>query len=194
MNIFNRLLAIIFFLVVLALAIGTIGIVTGLMTVRAVDRVHYYAPVHRALSDLHAVHPQQPNQALVVLGAALVGVVCLLFLTFELKPPRRERRLLLEDSEDGAVTIGYKTMQKVAEQASLGVPGVDAADCAVSRQKEALTVRCKATIDRFANGEIVGSRVEDAIKRQLEQTLGLPVERVDVRVEPETASAPVRVR
>ena len=57
MNIFNRLLAILFFLLVAALAIGAVGIATGLITVDNVDRVHMYAPLHHALSDFHTSHP-----------------------------------------------------------------------------------------------------------------------------------------
>jgi hypothetical protein len=193
MNVFNRLLAIVFWLLVLALAVGAVGIASGLLTVHTVDRVHDYAPLHHALSDFHTPRPQWVQVAKVG-GAAGLGVVAFLLILLELRPPRRERSFQLLEDAGGEVTIGYDTVRKVAEQAALDVANVDSARCAVTREKESLQVRCRATIDRFANTELVGGTIEQTIREQVERTLGRPVERVTVRVEPQKAGAPLRVR
>ncbi|MGI8825545.1 MAG: alkaline shock response membrane anchor protein AmaP [Chloroflexota bacterium] len=193
MNVFNRLLAIVFWLLVLAICIGVVGIASGLLTAHTVDRVHSYAPLHQALADFHTRRPQWAQVAKVAIGAA-IGVIASLLLLLELTPARRERSFQLLEDQNGEVTIGYDTVRKVAEQAALDVAMVDSARCAVARRKESLQVRCRATIDRFANAEVVGGQIEEAIQRQVEQTVGRPVERVVVRVEPQKAGAPVRVR
>lgn len=193
MTIFNRLVAIIFLLIILALAVGAVGIATGLLTLHAVDRVHAYAPLHHALSDFHTSHPQE-TRVFKVAGAGAIGLITLLLLLREVTPPRRERLLHLVENRDGAVTIGYSTVRKIAEMASMDIPGVQRARCTIARDNESLRVQCHAAIDRYANAEVVGGQVEAAIKRQLEQTLSRPVERVTVRIEPQPANAQVRLR
>jgi hypothetical protein len=193
MNVLNRLLAIVILLLILAVAVGAIGIATGLLTLHTVDRVYTYPPLHHALSDFHTSHPAE-TRLLKIGVAGIVGVLALLLLLAELTPPRRERTLRLVENRDGEVSIGYHTLRKVAEVASGDVSGVSRATCRVAGSKEALRVRCVATIDRYANAEAVGAQVEAAIKQQLERTLGTAVERVAVRVEPQTAKAPARVR
>jgi hypothetical protein len=193
MNVFNRLLAIVFWLLILALSVGAVGIASGLLTVHTVDRVHDYAPLHHALADFHTPHPPWA-QGVKVAGAAGLAVVALLLLLLELRPPHRERSFRLLEDQGGEVTIKYETVRKVAEQAALDVASVDSAHCTVTRQKASLQVRCRATIDRFANAELVGGSIEQSIREQVERTLGRPVERVTVRLEPQKADAPVRVR
>lgn len=193
MNIFNRLLAILVALLVLALSIGAIGIASGVLTVQAVDQVLFYPPLHHALSDFHAPAPQWSQGAKVAVAAG-IAVIALALLLSELRPPRRERAFRLQEDQGGEVTISYPTVRKLAEQAALDVGLVDTARCAVSRHKDSLQVRCQATIDRFANAEEVGRNIEQAIRQQVEQTLGRSVERVNVRVEPQKAGAPMRVR
>ena len=193
MNAVNRLLAILFFLLVLALSVGAVGIASGLLTVHTVDQVHFYAPLHQALADFHTRRPQWA-QPVKVAAAAATALIALLFLLLELRPPRRERSFRLLEDQGGEVTIRYDAVRKVAEQAALDVARVDSARCAVARHKESLQVRCRATIDRFTNAELVGGSVEQAIRQEVERTLGRPVERVIVRVEPQKAGTPMRVR
>jgi uncharacterized alkaline shock family protein YloU len=193
MNIFNRLVAIVFWLLVLALSVGAVGIASGLLTVHTVDRVHDYAPLHRALADFHTPHPPWA-QGVKVAGAAGLAVVAFLLVLLELRPPRRERSFPLSEDQGGEVAIKYETVRKVAEQAALEVASVDSARCTVTRHKASLQVRCRATIDRFANAELVGTAIEQTIREQVERMLGRPVERVVVRVEPQKANAPLHVR
>ncbi len=193
MNVFNRFLAVLFWLLVLALSVVAVGVASGLLTVHTIDRVHAYAPLHQALADFHTPRPQWAQVAKVA-GAGGTAVVAFLLLMLELRPSRRERSFRLSEDRGGEVTISYDTVRKVGEQAALDVAGVESARCAVTRQKESLQVRCRATIDRFADADLVGGNVEQTIREQVEQTLGRPVERVTVRVEPQKADAPMRVR
>ncbi len=89
-----RPLAIIGFLVILALAAGMTGIVTGLLAVSAVDKVHTYLPLHRALSDLAQLRPMNARTISVTV-AVLTGLVMLALLNLELTPPPIERTFLV---------------------------------------------------------------------------------------------------
>jgi Family of unknown function (DUF6286) len=193
MNVLNRLLAILFFLLVLALSVGAIGIASGLLTAHTVDQVRFYGPLHQALADFHTRRPQWA-QPVKVAAAAAIALIAAVLLLLELRPPRRERSFRLLEDQGGEVTIRYDAIRKVAEQAALDVALVDSARCTVARHKESLQVRCRATIDRFTNAEVVGGNVEQAIRQEVEQTLGRPVERVIVRVEPQKTGTPMRVR
>lgn len=193
MNILNRLVAILVFLLILALAIGTLGVMSGMLTASMVDTVCPYPPLHHALTDLAHLRPMNV-QLITVAAAALSAVLMLFLLVRELTPPRPERTVLLAQDQEGEVTIGYDTLRKVAELASVGVQRVAAARCAVAMRKGVLRVRCRATADPFSNAGAVGQAVEAAIRSQLEQTLGKPVEHVAVRIELEKPGTPVHVR
>jgi uncharacterized alkaline shock family protein YloU len=192
-NVFNRLLALLFFLLVAALAIGAIGIASGLLTIHSVDRVHMYPPLHHALSDFHTSHPEE-TRIWKVLASGAIGLLALVLVLLELTPKRKERELQLAENQDGDVAIRYSILQKIAERASMDVPGVQEAHCTVARAKDSLRVRCRVGIDRYANAEAVGTQTEAAIKQQLERTVGRPVEQVAVQVEPRPERAPIRVR
>ncbi|GAC1640574.1 MAG: hypothetical protein NVS4B2_30060 [Chloroflexota bacterium] len=193
MRVFNRFLAIALFLLILALAVGAAGIATGLLTVAAVDKVHFYEPFHRMLVDFHTSHPQE-TRVLKVAACGVIALLSFLLVLVELTPPRRERTLRLVKNQDGDVAIGYDTVRKVAELASTEVSGVQRARCRIARDQESLQVRCVAMIDRYANAEVAGGQVEAAIKQQLERTLGRPVQRVNVRVEAQPEKNRVRLK
>jgi hypothetical protein len=191
-NILNRVVAILLFLLVLALAVGTLGVVTGMLTASMVDAVRPYPPLHHALSDLAHLRPMNV-QIITVAGAALTAVLMLFLLARELTPPRPERTVLLAQNQEGEVTIGYDTLRKVAEMAAVEVQRVAKARCTVTTRKGVLRVRCRATADPYSNAGAVGLAVEAAVRSQLEQTLGKPVEHVAVRVELEKPGTPVHV-
>lgn len=193
MNVLNRLIGILFFLIILILAIGTAGTITGLLTGHTVDQVYSYGPLHQSLNDLHHVQPHN-TRIIAGAGAVLIAVLALLFLALELTPPRRERALTLSETIEGETTIGYDKLQKLAERASLDVAEVETAECSVRGDDGSVRVRCTATVNRFADATTVSAQVQAAIKQQLEHTLGRPVERVDVRTEPQRAGTRPRVR
>lgn len=192
MTIVNRLLAIILVLLILAAAVGTIAIASTVLPVSKVDQVLSYPPLHQALSDLANLQPQG-TQILTIVVAAVAGVLMLVLLVIELRPPHRERRYLVSQSHDGEVSIDYGTLRKVAEGAASSVIDVNEAHCSLDRRQEALRVRCHVTAAPFTEAASIGRQVEAAIRDQLQETLGKPVEHVTVRVDVAPAGTPIRV-
>lgn len=192
MNIVNRLVAIVIFLLILALAIGAIAIATTLLAVSAVDQVYAYPPLHHALTDVTAL-PRNIRTLITVVSVA-VAILMLLLLRLELLIHRQERTLVLSEQQGGEVTIGLDTLRKVAEQASRDIPGIDGASCHVRAPQGILRVRCHATAIPFANAAAIGDQVETAVRERLEQTLGKPVEHVKVNVDLKQSGSAVQLR
>ena len=182
MNVFNRILGIVVLLVVLGASAGTVAVATGLLPVSSIDKVYLYPPAHQALTDLAHLHPAT-TQGIVVGSAVIVGVASSLLLVAELRPPRRERSLLLSQDRDGEVKIGYDTLRKVAEEVSLNAQDVNRAHCRVGTRKRELWVRCAVTADPFADADGVGKEVESSVKERLEHTIGKTIEHVGVKVD-----------
>lgn len=193
MNIFNRILALLVLLLVLALAVGTFALTTGLVAAREFWRVSHYAPLHRALRDLGHLHPQTA-QVITSAVAAVVAILVVVFLATEVRPRRPEKELILSRNREGEVVIGYRTLRTVAEKVALGEADVSRARCRVSSHKDSLLVRCDVTADPFANADNVGTAVETALRDRLEHTVGKPVEHIRVKVELAEPGDRVRVR
>lgn len=193
MNVVNRLLALVFLLLLLALAVGTAGIVSDLLPVSAVDRVHFYGPLHQALTDLGHLRPMG-SQIIVAGGAVLAALLSLVLLALELRPPRRERTLTLTEDQEGRVAIDYAAVRGAAERASLDVAGVEGARCRVGTRKGQLRLSCRVTVGPFAPASAIGVAVESAVRDRLQEMLAQPVEQVQVQVDLQKIGGPTRVR
>lgn len=193
MDVLNRLMASVILLVILLLALGALGIATGLLTVQAVDSVSSYGPLHLALKDFHTAHPTEALIRKVLVAAGTAILACLLLLS-ELTPPRSERSLRLEGEPGSEVIVARRAVGKIAEFASMSIAGVRRARCEIHHAKTALRVQCRIAIDRHANAKAIGSQVEEVIKQQLEQAPGRPVDQVSVWVELQYTDGPARVR
>ena len=193
MNIFNRILALLFLLLLLALAVGIFGLNVGLLSASAFGRASQYAPLHHALGDLGHLHPQIAKITTVAV-AVVVAILAAFLLALEVRPPRREKELILSRDRQGEVAIGYSTLRKIAEKVSLGEADVSRARCRVSSRKESLWVKCDVTADPFADANHVGTEIETTLRNRLEHTVGKPVEHIRVKVELAEPGDRVRVR
>jgi hypothetical protein len=193
LNAFNRILGIVVLLLVLVASAGTIAVATGLLAVSTIDKIYLYPPARQALTDLAHLHPAM-TQAIVVAAAVIAGIAALLLLLAEVRPPRRERSLLLSQDRDGEVKIGYDTLRKVAEEVSLSAQDVNRAHCRVGTRKRELWVRCAVTADPFADADGVGKEVESSVKERLEHTIGKTIKHVGVKVDLAKPGTRVRVR
>jgi hypothetical protein len=91
MNVVNRLLGLLFLLLVLAAALATIGLVTDLLTVPDVRQVWAYGPVVTITHDLG--HLGAGRWPWVLGGAIVAGLIALILLVRELTPPSRRARV-----------------------------------------------------------------------------------------------------
>jgi hypothetical protein len=117
MNVVNRLLGLLFLLLVLAAALATIGLVTDLLTVPDVRQVWAYGPV---VTITHDVGQLGAGRWPWVLGGAIVaGLIALILLVRELTPPRRHARVLvLPGKGPGRTEVPYSALDELAERSA----------------------------------------------------------------------------
>ncbi|MGH2447088.1 MAG: alkaline shock response membrane anchor protein AmaP [Chloroflexota bacterium] len=193
MNILNRIVAVVLWLILLGFAVGTVAIASDVMAVSVVTRVFGFPPVAAALSDLAHLTPSLV-QVITVVVAVVVGIIMLILLKLELTPHFGPTTMILSQGQNGHVTIGYATLQKVAEKAAMGVDNVNAASCQVGSDNDLLHADCDVTAFHYADATAVGKQVEDSVRKQLEQTLGAPVKQVKVKVGLAPAGQPARLQ
>ena len=194
MTILNRLLAVLFLLLLLVGAVLTLGLVAGLLTSAQVQQVWPYAPALAVTRDL--AHLSDLARLYVLGGAAVVALLALFGLLRELTPPpRRARTLVLHDAGPGYTELSYRTLDHLAAYNLERVAGVERARARVQPRRGALEVRCQTRIGPFADAAATKPAIASAVAEQLERVTGLPVRSVRVRtVVQETRRTRQRVR
>ncbi len=186
MRVLNRVLALLLLLALLAVALLTLGLVSGLLPVGTVHQVWPYAPVRaiaRDAADLNGrVYQGQRVGAYVVGGAVVGGLLALLGLVREVTPPpRRARTLVLRGDAPGYTEVSYKTLDDLAAYGAHDVSGVERLRARVEPRRGGLEVRCRALVSPFIDLAQAGPQLERAIAAHLERVTGLPVHVVHVR-------------
>jgi len=193
MNVLNRLLGLVLFLLLLAMALVTLGLVTGLLTPGEVQQVWPYPPVGSVARDVarlgNSVWPY-------VLGGAIVAVLLsLLGLKAELSPPpRRARLFVVRGAGPGHTEVAYSTLDELAEYSAKRVPGVERVRARVERQRDQLAVRCRAVISPFAELKAAGAEIERRVAEDVGRMTGVTVAGVRVRATVPDGRARRRVR
>lgn len=182
MNIFNRLLALVFFLAVLAAAILTILLVLDvLVTPDVVRQAWPYAPVVSITRDVTRL---PSNVRPIVIGcAAAVGVLSIIALIAELRPPRRRPTgpVLLRATGPGGTEVTNAALTALAEYSAGGVPGVEGVRTRVYTYPAALDVQCRATVAPDVDLAAAGPHLAHAMADALGQATGLPMRGVHTR-------------
>ena len=199
MRVLNRVLALLLLLALLAAALLTLGLVSGLLPVATVQQVWPYAPVrtiaHDAADLSGRVYQGQRVGAYVVGGAVVVGLLALLGLVRELTPPpRRARTLVLRGDAPGYTEVSYTTLDELAAYGAHDVSGVERLRARVEPRGGGLEVRCRALVSPFIDLAQAGPQLERAIAAHLERVTGLPVRAVRVRTVMQEERARRQVR
>ena len=188
MNVLNRLLGLL-----LLLALATIGLVTGLLTVLEVRQVWAYMPL---VTITHAMEHLGAGWWPWVLGGAIVaGFIALILLVRELTPPRRRARVLvLPGKGPGRTEVPYSALDELAERSAREVSGVKRVRARVELRRRALLVRCRALVSPYVDLATTGPELQRTIAERLQHVTGLPVQTVRVRTTVQEARARRQVR
>jgi hypothetical protein len=180
MNVLNRLLGLLFLLLVLAAALATIGLVTDLLTVPAVRQVWAYRPVVTITHDVG--HLEAGRWPWVLGGAIAAGLIALILLVRELTPPsRRARVLVLSGEGPGRTEVPYSALDELTERSAREVSGVERVRARVELRRRALMVRCQALVSPYVDLATIGPELQRTIANRLQHVTGLPVQTVRVR-------------
>jgi hypothetical protein len=192
MNVLNRLLAVLVFLVLLATALVALGLVSGALTTPQVQQVWAYTPVLRVCHDVE--HLPVRTRPWVLGGAIAALILSLLGLWRDLTPPRRARLLVLPGKGPGRTEMTYHSLDALAEHSALEVAGIERVHARVQPHKQALRVRCRALVSPSVDLAAAGPELERTVAERLRHVTGLPVRSVRVRTVVQEERARRRVR
>lgn len=193
MNGLNRLLGLVLLLLLLAAALVTVGLVTGLVTTSAVAALWPYPPVEGIAHDVSGLGG-------VLHWYLLGGAVVLLLLTLQgikaelSPPPRRARLFVVRSSGPGRTEVAYQTLDTLAGYSAKRVAGVERVQARVERRRDQLAVSCRAVLSPFTDLTATGAAIERAVAEDLGRTTGVAVARVRVRATVRDEAAGRRVR
>lgn len=180
MRILNRLLGVLVLLLLLAMALVTLGLVLGVLTTTEIRHVWPYTPVLLIARDVG--HLPMRTQPWVVGGAIVVGLLALVLLFRELTPPpRRARTLVLRGDAPGYTEVTYRMLDELAARSAQEVQGIERTRARVTLRRGALTVRCQALVSPFVDLATAGPAVERTVAERLHHVTGLPVQTVRLR-------------
>jgi hypothetical protein len=117
----------------------------------------------------------------IIAASAVVSLAMVAVLFFEVRGGRR-RAFLIAASEAGSTTIEEASVRILAERTGVSLHGVLDAKCRVSENGGHLALACRVAIGVGGNAVEVGNELQAKVKEAIEQSTGLGVARVDVRV------------
>lgn len=180
MNVLNRLLGLVLLVLLLAVAVVTLGLVTGVLTDAVVDTVWPYAPVHGITRDViglgGALHWYLLGGAIVLILLTVQGIKAELT-----PPPRRARMFVVRSDGPGRTEIDYQTLDDLAGYSARRVTGVERVRARVERRRNTLAVQCRAVLSPFTDLKVTGAAIERSVTEDLSRVTGVAVGGVRVR-------------
>lgn len=182
MTVFNRIVAIVAAVVVLATAAIILLVTAGAVSSGFLPSDWFDVPLARA-ADASGV-----TMAAIIAGSALVIVLALAVLVLEFALAGRRRLLLISSSEEGSASIDEGSVRLLAEKAASAVNSVRAARCFVREKPNGLAISCRALTGMGSNIPELSAELQGQIKETVSQFTGLPVSDVSVKVKYERAN------
>ena len=173
MNILNRVLAVVVLLALIAILVGALAAMFGYEFAFLGD---YLQQERDYLADLSGWQ--------LVVGAVIAVVLILILLMlmiFEFSPTRREEHtMMISNGENGTVSITRESVEQLAETVALQVPQVRDVRCMVRQTDEGFKIKCEPLLLNGTNIHTKVPELQQLIKEQVAETMGIPV--ADVRI------------
>jgi hypothetical protein len=190
MNILNRVLVILFAILVLAASTLVLIVTLGIISPQQLG-IPFLSDVLQPFADL-----QGNDQILAIAIAAALLILALVLLVAELTPPSRDPKVTIKDDELGRVTVSEDGMRRLANREAGQVPGVMEVRSEVDQDKQGIKVRSRVSVDPASDVPQLTDEVRERVKGALERHLGREVVEVavDAQIEPLDSSKRRRVR
>jgi len=181
-NIFNRMVVILLDLVLLASAILVLLITFGVVTAQQVLPGGTAETVVGQWLASFATMP--PSAALLAtLGAALVVVLGLILLVYELRPAPQDTTIRIRDDGLGRVTIRRESVRDLINHTTAQLPDVLQVDTRIDTGQQGLNIACRTALTPDAHIPQVSAELQSRIKQTVEQHLGMKVANVSVQAQ-----------
>jgi len=171
---FNRILAILAALAVLAGAVVTIGVAIDAWPPSIL--MGWFQPQLKMAADA----PGAMRVAIIAMGViAAIGMLALLLA--EILPLRENMVHTLSVTDKGTATIENDSLCLLAERTGETVHDVRDVRCMIQERPEGLRVRCNTSVALGANLLEVNPEMKTKVREALQQLTGLQVARVDIK-------------
>jgi len=181
-SIFNRIVVVVIALLLLAGAVITLLVSTGVSAPPEI--LSWFEPQLKAVADATG------NTAIgIVVVSVLVILGMIAILVLELTPLRESGPLLISSTEEGVITIDVKSICLLAEKTTAIIHSVRHVKCYTRETTGGLIISCKPTVLLGTNLLEVGAAIQNNIKEAIEQFTGLTVAHVDVQAKYESVEA-----
>jgi hypothetical protein len=182
MNIFNRMVVILLDLVLLAGAILILLITFGVVTTQQVLPGGTAETVVGQWLASFATLP--PSVALIAtLGAALVLVLGLILLVYELRLAPQDTTIRVRDDGLGRVTVRRESVRDLIRHTIAQLPDVLQVDPQIDTGQQGLTIACRTSLTPDAHIPQVSAELQSRVKQAVEQHLGMKVANVTVQAQ-----------
>jgi len=173
-SVFNRILAIVVTLAVLAGAVITVGV--AIQAWPPTILMGWFQPQLQLAADA----PGASRIAVVALGAiAAVGMLALLLA--EILPLREAVVHTLSVTERGTATIENDSLCLLAERTGETIHGIRDVRCMIQERQGGLKITCHASVALGANLLEINPEMKSKVREALQQLTGLAVARVDIK-------------
>ncbi len=173
-SVFNRLLAIVAALAILAGAVITIGVAVQAWPADVL--MGWFQPQLQTVSDA----PGATRIAIVAMAAiAVFGMLALLLA--EVLPLREDVVHTLSVTEKGTATIENDSLCLLAERTGETVHGVRDVRCMIQERQDGLRIRCHANVALGANLLEINPEMKTKVREAMQQLTGLTVAKVDIK-------------
>lgn len=171
---FNRILAILAALALLAGAVVTIGVAVDAWPPNIL--LGWFQPQLQLVNDA----PGTMRAAIIAMGViAAVGMLALLLA--EILPLRENMVHTLSVTDKGTATIENDSLCLLAERTGETVHGVKDVRCMIRGREDGLRVRCNTSVALGANLLEVNPEMKAKVREALQQLTGLQVATVDIK-------------
>lgn len=177
MSVFNRVVVAIVSLAILAGAIITLLVATGVSAPDILQHGWFELQLQR-VADATGGSKAGIIAISVVVALGMIGV---LFLEFE--PLRKPAPILISSTEQGITTIDVDSVCMLAESAAVNIHNVHDARCRLWRSEGGLIISCRVSVILGSNIPKVGAELQDKIKEAIEQLIEMGVAQVDVKIK-----------
>lgn len=182
MNIFNRIVAVLLFLVFIAAAVVSLMALFGFVLNIPGGLFQQQLAFLQNLSGWERI---AAIAAAIAFIALIIGLIRLEFT----RRGQPEKSIVLNSNEQGDITVNRESVESIAErtarQESAQVKDVR---CRVRERRKGVIVDCAPVLRLGTNMKSLNPRIQTRVKEAIEQLLGLPVLDVKVRAKYEPGS------
>ncbi len=190
MNVFNRIIVILFCLLAIAFSIMVLLLVGGIIRPTQVSPGGFLSGLWSFYSQLS---PSNATIATVAFALLLIVALIILILEFINLRSRADQFVLREDSL-GKVTVARSSVRKLVGYEAKAIPGIIETRQSVHKGRKGVRVQVRALLFPEVNAPEVGHTLQEKVQKAIQGHMGLDVTEVQVATQLEPFDKPRRRR